>query len=317
VKEGLPQFSINPIAPKDTLHPVVVTDYELFYYDNPVDRNRVTEQFMLDHPDDYIAVLTFFGNYEGFVERTITVNPPAVKPGDLPGANGISDGVIDADDVEFFIDKLLEGELPEPGDENFEAFDANGDGQVDIADAQAILNLSLGLNWDGSLPDAARSEGGNILPEVVYNVNATNRGNGITRYIITLKGDANYTGFQLDAKGNVQFIGEGNQAVNKMRSNTMANGTRRVVGYGDTEASANGTMLYIDVMGNEAVDMLNVILTTADAKAIIAKLGETTGISGISAEAGQENAYDMNGRKVNGAAVKKGVIIVNGKKVVK
>ena len=38
--------------------------------------------------------------------------------------------------------------------------DANGDGQVDIADVQAIFNLSMGLNVDGTDPDAvaARDE---------------------------------------------------------------------------------------------------------------------------------------------------------------
>lgn len=313
VREGLPEIYVEADAPKGLLKPEVVKDYELFYYDNPVDRNRVTEQFMVENPDDYIAVLTFFGNYEGFVEVSITVNPPAVVPGDITGT-----GEVTADDVEVFITDLLNGDLPEPTDPDYEKYDANGDGMVDIADAQAILNISLGLNWDGSLPNSAGVRA--YVPEnpkAVYSVSASNLGGGITRYTVILEGDFSYTGFQMDAKGSVEFLGEGNQAVANMRSNTMKNGTRRVVGYGDIEANATGMMLYIDVQGDSSVDIDNVILTTADSKSVRATLGTTTGISiANAANEADEAWYDLSGRKVASQS-QQGIYIVNGKKVVK
>lgn len=313
VREGLPQITVEADAPKGKLKPEVVKDYELFYYDNPVVRNRVTEEFMLANPDEYVAVLTFFGNYEGFVEVPITVNPPAVVPGDITGT-----GEVTADDVEVFIDKLLEGDLPAPSDPDFESYDANGDGKVDIADAQAILNISLGLNWDGSLPNSAgiRANVPETQLEATYNVSAATVADGITRYTVTIEGNFSYTGFQMDARGSVEFIGESGQAVGNMRGNTMKDGTRRVVGYGSVEAYANGTLLCLDVKGEGSVEVFNVVLTTSAAQSVRAVAGTVTAITTVTTDKADVQAYDMSGRKVN-TTDKKGVYIVNGKKVVR
>lgn len=78
-------------------------------------------------------------------------------PGDIPIPGGERDGVVDADDVDNFIDFLLDNDLPDPEDPTYVLFDVNGDGKVTIADARAILNIANGLNWDGSLPTNARS----------------------------------------------------------------------------------------------------------------------------------------------------------------
>lgn len=312
VREGLPEIYVEADAPKGLLKPEVVKDYELFYYDNPVDRNRVTEQFMIENPDNYVAVLTFFGNYEGFVEVPITVNPPAVIPGDITGT-----GEVTADDVEVFINALLNGDLPEPSDPDYEKYDANGDGMVDIADAQAILNISLGLNWDGSLPGGAgvRALNSEAELEATYTVSAEMLNESTVRYTVRVEGNFSYTGFQLDAKGSVQFLGEGGQAVGNMRSNTMTNGIRRVVGYGSVEAGAEGILLYMDVTGEESIAITDVILTTADAQSVRATAIGATGIAEVN-EANEADArYDLGGRKVN-SQTPQGIYIVNGKKVV-
>ena len=68
-----------------------------------------------------------------------------VLPGDITGT-----GEVTSEDFDNFAQQLIDGTLPEEGDENFERYDANGDGYVDISDLQAILNLSMGLNADGS-----------------------------------------------------------------------------------------------------------------------------------------------------------------------
>jgi len=155
-----------------------------------------------------------------------------------------------------------------------------------------------------------------VQPEAVYNVSAEKLNESTVRYTVSIEGNFSYTGFQMDAKGSVEFLGEGNQAVANMRSNTMKNGTRRVVGYGDIEANATGMMLYIDVQGDSSVDIDNVILTTADSKSVRATLGTTTGISiANAANEADEAWYDLGGRKVN-SQTKNGVFIVNGKKVV-
>ena len=66
-------------------------------------------------------------------------------PGDITGT-----GEVTSDDFDLFAQMLIEGTLPQEGDEDFERYDANGDGYVDISDLQAIMNLSLDLNADGS-----------------------------------------------------------------------------------------------------------------------------------------------------------------------
>jgi hypothetical protein len=77
-------------------------------------------------------------------------------PGDIPIPGGERDGVVDADDVDNFIDFLLDDDLPDPEDPTYVLFDVTGDGKVTIADAQAILNIANGLNADGSVPSNAR-----------------------------------------------------------------------------------------------------------------------------------------------------------------
>ena len=68
-----------------------------------------------------------------------------VIPGDITGT-----GEVTSVDFDTFAQQLIDGTLPQEGDEDFERYDANCDGNVDIADLQAILNLSMGLNADGT-----------------------------------------------------------------------------------------------------------------------------------------------------------------------
>lgn len=76
-------------------------------------------------------------------------------PGDIPIPGAERDGVVDANDVDNFIEWML-GDLPDEDDPTYELFDVNGDGKVSIADAQAILNIANGLNSDGSIPANAQ-----------------------------------------------------------------------------------------------------------------------------------------------------------------
>lgn len=314
--QGVPVITVCVQAGAGSMTPVVDEDYTLDYYtpeEDPYQRTLVTREQMLANPGDYYAVLTFFGNYEGCVEKLITVVNTQVIPGDITGT-----GEVNADDVEVFIDKLLEGDLPAPSDPDFESYDANGDGKVDIADAQAILNISLGLNWDGSLPNSAgvRAYVPETQLEATYNVSAEMLNESTVRYTVSIEGNFSYTGFQMDARGSVEFIGESGQAVGNMRGNTMKDGTRRVVGYGSVEAYANGTLLCLDVKGEGSVEVFNVVLTTSAAQSVRAVAGTATAITTVTTDNADVQAYDMSGRKVN-TTDKKGVYIVNGKKVVR
>jgi len=68
----VPEITVSVETPVGTLDPQEVTDYQLAYYD--FEMNAVTVEQMLAAPGEYVAVLTFFGNYMGYVENTITVN---------------------------------------------------------------------------------------------------------------------------------------------------------------------------------------------------------------------------------------------------
>ena len=114
----------------------------------------------------------------------------------------------------------------------------------------------------------------------------------------------------------MEFAGEAGQTVSNMRSNTMKNGTHRVVGYGSSENGATGNLLYIDVRGKGNLDFSNVVLTTANAQAVRAVRGTVTGIyEAYKAKLNEANGtnYDLGGRKVEN---QKGVVITNGQKVI-
>ena len=140
--DGIPVISVSPSGGAG---PQEGTDYTVAYYD--MDRNPVTVEQMMASPGQYIAVLTFKGGYSGTVEVVINV----VK-GNLPVRGDVNkSGSVELKDVRAFMDAFLNGEIPDdPSSDDFIRFDANGDGSINVADAQAILNLALGLNADGS-----------------------------------------------------------------------------------------------------------------------------------------------------------------------
>jgi len=311
-ENGVPVITVSVGAPVGTLTPQEVTDYELKYYN--AERQEVTVAQMNAAPGEYLAVLSFFGNYEGYVEQKITVaaTPQGPIPGDVTASS-----VVEIDDVENFINNILEGNIPtDPGTDDFIRYDGNGDGRIDIADAQAILNLAMGLNADGTPKAGARGDNADNL-QATMSILSEDMGNGIVRYAMNVEGNFSYTGFQADVvtSGSIMNVALASDAM-PMRSNTMKNGKLRVLGLpGSTELQADGTVMYVYVQGGNGISFENVVMTTAQSRSIEVG-GETTGMMTI--ENGQwtiDNCYDLSGRKVNGAH--KGIVIVAGKKLLK
>ena len=311
-ENGVPVITVSVEAPVGTLTPQEVTDYELKYYN--AERQEVTVAQMNAAPGEYLAVLSFFGNYEGYVEKTIKVaaTPQGPIPGDVTASN-----VVELDDVENFINDILEGNVPtDPTSDDFIRYDGNGDGRIDIADAQAILNLAMRLNADGTPKAGARGDNADNL-QATMSIASEDMGNGIVRYAMNVEGNFSYTGFQADVvtSGSIMNVALASDAM-PMRSNTMKNGKLRVLGLpGSTELQADGTVMYVYVQGGNGISFENVVMTTAQSRSIEVG-GETTGMMTI--ENGQwtiDNCYDLSGRKVNGAH--KGIVIVAGKKLLK
>ena len=232
---------------------------------------------------------------------------PSVVPGDVTGTGSVDDA-----DFDKFVEDFLNDNLPSAGDANFAAYDANGDGQVDIADVQAIFNLSMGLNVDGTDPDAAAAPALDFEGFSAGNmsVQTTQLSNGNTQVAIQLNSTADYRAFAIDmvmADG-VSVVAE-KADLELLRSNDLGN-IHRIVGYGRIEN--NGTMLTVELAGNGNVGFKSVTLATNDAKAVDFKLDNTTGISTINVEKNSGNViYDLGGKLMNG--IKKGINIIRGK----
>ena len=232
---------------------------------------------------------------------------PEVIPGDITGT-----GTVDDADFDKFVEDFLNDNLPSAGDANFAAYDANGDGQIDIADVQAIFNLSMGLNVDGTDPDAAAAPALDFEGFSAGNmsVQTTQLSNGNTQVAIQLNSTADYRAFAIDmvmADG-VSVVAE-KADLELLRSNDLGN-IHRIVGYGRIEN--NGTMLTVELAGNGNVGFKSVTLATNDAKAVDFKLDNTTGISTINVEKNSGNViYDLGGKLMNG--IKKGINIIRGK----
>ena len=233
--------------------------------------------------------------------------------GDVTGS-----GEVTADDVTKLIDDILSGNLPtDPNSTEFFRYDANADGIITVADVQAAMNLAVGQNADGSdKTDGVRLYETEVAKEALMSIQSASMGNGITRYTISLHGGMSITGLQMDVVTTQSAMVISEQLVNNttiLRSNNLRNGTHRILGMLNSELTAEGEVVYVDVQGEGSVRFENVVLTNAQAQSIAVYDSEITGIKAITNGQTIENCYDLNGRKVNG---QKGLVILNGKKVV-
>lgn len=149
-------------APKTTLTPVYDYDVQLYKINESgaVEGSPIASAQFDFAPGRYAMKAVTLGPgsmYSGETALSKAFTLAATDlPGDIPIPGGQRDGVVDADDVDNFIDFLLDDNLPDPEDPTYVLFDVTGDGKVTIADAQAILNIANGLNADGSVPSNAR-----------------------------------------------------------------------------------------------------------------------------------------------------------------
>lgn len=266
------------------------TDYEIEYVD--ADEQTKTIDEMRQAPGKYTAVLTFGGNYQGIVKKEITVEA----------------GLMDSDD---FIDALLDGTIKTGAvDETNAQYDVNGDGQVDIADLQALMNLEVGLNIDGSKPGEARATVNAGV--AVLNVSSADMGGGVTRYTLSLEQGREFSAFMMDVVTGGMVIGEQADGM-QLRSSTL-DGMHRIIGL--AEGAAEGNVLRIDVMGNGSVSFRNISFSTPGATAFYVRMGDATGISLTSATTAGGDVFGLGGQRQDG--LQKGVNIVrdrNGKAV--
>ena len=223
-------------------------------------------------------------------------------PGDIDDS-----GVIDFDDFESFVDELLENDEiwdailsddPETY-EKYEKFDVNGDGYVDIADAQALMNLAAGLNIDGTLPSAIRAR--NAVAGTLTAA-ATNLGNGVTRYVISLDDSREFAAFQMQIAGEVLAV---NSDDAKLMTKQTAKGMR-VLGFANNEVLAKSQVLTVDVKGSAQFN--HITFATLGATSVAFEINVATGINAMADQNNGAARYDLSGRKLQSA--QKGVNVV-------
>ena len=251
-----------------------------------------------------------------FIESLKIEEEPVVVPGDITGT-----GVVSDDDFDKFVEDLLSGNVPATGDAAFASYDANSDGFIDVADLQAIMNMTMGLNPDGSTKGSAPSRmmGESSFDAGSLTLQSQQLENGVTRLMIDLNSTAEYRAFQMDVmlSDGMKVVAEnGNMLTIASKDQTTTK--HRIVGYGQM---TNGNVLTIDVEGQGNIAFDNVIFSTIDAKSVKFQLGGTTGINAVN-EANQNSNifYDLGGKMMKG--LKKGLNIIRSndgttKKVVK
>jgi DNA repair exonuclease SbcCD ATPase subunit len=225
--------------------------------------------------------------------------PVVTIPGDIDG-----DGFVTSDDVEAFLDKLQNDLLPDEDDDDFDIYDVNGDDELNIADAQGILNLSLGLNWDGTeVDDDDDAMGARSMEAPAGNITAETQQleNGAQRITLNLSSNFDWTGFQMDVKG-AEVLAENAQGMS-LRTADLKNGAHRIVAFG--AAQGNGRVITLDVQGNAQLGTIT--FTTSNAQAVSFKLSGTTGIYSVATDK-SNTIYDLGGKLLNG--MKKGVNII-------
>ena len=225
-------------------------------------------------------------------------------PGDLN-----NDGEISMDDFDLFVDELLDNdELWDAADvpelyEEYKKYDVNGDGRIDVADAQALINLALGLNIDGTMPNYVRQ---------VYGVNegaaqtlatqSIQMSNGATRYILNLNRIGEYASFQMMISGNVVNMSSSNAS---LRTKRTADGCR-VLGFANGNVFNDSELFVVDVIGE--AQFSNITLATTNATSVTISQAVATGIANMSVSSESEARYDLSGKQLN--APMKGVNIV-------
>lgn len=214
----------------------------------------------------------------------------------------------------------------------FNAADMDGNGVVEVNDYAALVNVILAQN----APAGSRMFGQmEMYPNIISLSNMTVNANGEGELIVNLiNKDRSYTGLQFDLylPEGILLNTETAEATDRHHgvwAQKHADGYYRVVCSSMMNDELNeGAVMRLqvkaanDMQGAYRVQAGNVVLSdvnaqrheAANAGAQLMIGDEATGIVSIETAKQLKNVYDMQGRRVN--AVKKGVYMVNGKKVV-
>jgi len=216
----------------------------------------------------------------------------------------------------------------------FNAADMDGNGVVEVNDYAALVNVILAQNASAGSRLYSQNHAA-AYPKMIGLSDVTLNENGEGELLVSLNNSDNaYSGMQFDLYLPEGILLNEEEAIATSRHHGVwaqkhAEGFYRVVCSSMmntelTEGIAISLQLKAadSMQGNYQVMAENIVLSdvnaqrheAANANALLTVGSETTGIISIEAAKQQKSVYDMQGRRVND--VKKGVYVVNGKKVV-
>lgn len=236
--------------------------------------------------------------------------------------------VADLTGVVFFILENADASLV------FNAADMDGNGVVEVNDYAALVNVILAQNASAGSRLYSQNHAA-AYPKMIGLSDVTLNENGEGELLVSLNNSDNaYSGMQFDLYLPEGILLNEEEAIATSRHHGVwaqkhAEGFYRVVCSSMMNAElTEGIAISLQLkaadsmQGNYQVMAENIVLSdvnaqrheAANANALLTVGSETTGIISIEAAKQQKSVYDMQGRRVND--VKKGVYVVNGKKVV-
>ena len=239
--------------------------------------------------------------------------------GDVTG-----DGKVTAVDytreVNYIIGKVA---MPEEGSDEFIAADINEDGEINVGDVTALVNIML-TGDRFTAPNQAPARGfatGNDI-----SVESTALEDGITRFALMLTGETALVSAQMDIvlPQGMRLVGEslGERAGKHSLASGSVDGAHRIVVsslFNKAFSGNEGAVVYLDVKtdGNyngEAIDFLNIYFADEAARIISFNLekGDATAIAGVETQSKsmKERLFDYGGRLLN--RLTKGFNIIQG-----
>ena len=251
----------------------------------------------------------------------VTVTNGSVDTGDANGDGGVN--VADYMAIANYILGVTVANF------NATAADVNSDGDVNVTDYVGVANIILYGNYQGNVPNAImalNAESSSIWMDIEYNEDGN---------MILLMHDARpFAAFQMDIRlpEGFEIVGANMAKANQTKNlgfTRLQDGTWRLL-YGTLENKAvnlvDDNLLTLELASNKTdVDGFVVVddIFVTDRYASTLRLnavqnGLPTGFYSI--ERGMVvngDCYDLSGRKVDNSQLKKGVYIINGKKIIK
>ena len=235
----------------------------------------------------------------------------------LGDANG--DGTVNMTDIVEMVNYILN----KPSASFIQAAaDVNKDGLVNVTDIVCTVSIIMSSGSSNVAPRRAEMAS-------TFNDHLTlNTTEHSQKLALSLDNESDFVAAQFDVQ-----LSDGQQIKNIQLNNRRSNGhalnwsmvdgnTCRVVVYSLSNKTFNGNageLLQIELTGNGGnvvIDNITFVNSAMESKKFGALFGGTTAIQTMKSDEAEKVYYDLNGRQLQGKPTKKGLYIVNGRKVI-